>query len=253
MLASERHSQILREIEARGTVLTGELVDLLNVSAMTIRRDLNELADLGLLVKVHGGATSFRASSEPTFATKMLLHEPEKQRIAQRALQYVHPGQTIGFSAGTTCTTIARNCLKVPELTVITNSLRVHDTFHQSPSDAQVLLTGGQRTPSDALVGPITDLALATLHMDVLFLGTYGADLKQGLMSPTLIESATNRALIASASQVIAVFDHSKWDIRGLSQFAPWENIDTVITGADIPHEALTILKNTVNEVVLAS
>ena len=100
------------------------------------------------------------------------------------------------------------------------------------------MLTGGVRTPSDALVGPIATGALATLHIDVLFLGVHGMDVGLGYSTPNLAEAEINRAFIDSARRVVVLADHTKWGIRGLAQIAPLERADLVITDGSLPDAA---------------
>jgi DeoR/GlpR family transcriptional regulator of sugar metabolism len=262
MLAQQRHARILHEVQARGTVHVHDLAELLDVSAMTVRRDLAELDEQGLLNRVHGGAESTASTLEPAYAEKMSLHAGSKAAIAGRAAQLVRPGHSVAFSAGTTCTRIAQEITgphRVGELTVVTNSLPVAEEFFRSRNrsrheggEPRVLLTGGERTPSDALVGPLADAALAELHVDLLFLGAHGAG-EAGLTTPNLNEARTNRALVRAARQVVAVFDHSKWGVTGLSGFARWGEVDTVITDPGLPEEAVRMLRDAVPDVVVAS
>jgi DeoR/GlpR family transcriptional regulator of sugar metabolism len=116
----------------------------------------------------------------------------------------------------------------------------------------QVVLTGGVRTPSDALVGPIADIAIRSLHVDLLFLGCHGIDPVAGLTTPNLAEAETNRAFVQAARRVTVVADHTKWGIVGLSSFAGLDEVDTFITDALLHEEARTLLRERVGELVLA-
>ena len=110
---------------------------------------------------------------------------PQKQAIAQAAAELVEPGSSIGISAGTTTYELARAVRGVPDLTVVTNSIPVAQLLHESGTPGQtVVLTGGVRTPSDALVGPVAVGALRMLHVDRLFLGVHGMDARAGLTTP---------------------------------------------------------------------
>ena len=121
-------------------------------------------AERGLLAKVHGGATAAGPGStdEPGFAAKSVRQRAEKAAIAARAAELVRPGAAIALSAGTTTAELARRLVDVPELTVVTNSIPVADVFYRGGRpDQTVVLTGGVRTPSDALVGPLAVAAIA--------------------------------------------------------------------------------------------
>ena len=254
MLAAERHDRILEELERRGTVRVSHLVRLLGVSDMTVRRDLDTLRQLGLLDKVHGGATLRREGStnEPGFAAKSARELVEKEAIAARAAGLVEPGSAIAITAGTTTHALARHLVGIPDLTVVTNSVQVADVL-QAPErpDLTVLLTGGLRTPSDALVGPIAIASLRSLHVDDVFMGVHGMDAKAGFTTPNLMEAETNRALVASARRLVVVSDSTKWGVLGLSTIVPLAEADVVITDTGLPDDAREVLRERVGELVL--
>lgn len=101
-----------------------------------------------------------------------------------------------------------------------------------------MVLTGGVRTPSDSLVGPVADQAIATLHFDALFLGVHGISAEAGLSTPNLAEAETNRRLVQSARRVVVVADHTKWGVVGLSSFAALEQVDTLVTDSGLSADA---------------
>ncbi|GHE56027.1 DeoR family transcriptional regulator [Streptomyces spiralis] len=247
LLAEQRRALILDEVRRRGGVRVNELTRKLGVSDMTIRRDLDALARQGVLEKVHGGAVPVVEASthEPGFEAKSGLELTAKEDIARAAARLVAPGTAIALSGGTTTYALAHHLVDVPDLTVVTNSVRVADVFHtaqrasgQRQGAATVVLTGGVRTPSDSLVGPVADQAIAALHFDMLFLGVHGISAEAGLSTPNLAEAETNRRLVQSARRVVVVADHTKWGVVGLSSFATLERIDTLVTDAGLPAEA---------------
>jgi DeoR/GlpR family transcriptional regulator of sugar metabolism len=107
------------------------------------------------------------------------------------------------------------------------------------------------RTPSDALVGPVADLTIGSLHFDTLFLGCTGLDPEVGLSTPNLAEAETNRALINRARRVIVLADHSKWGVVSLASFAPVEQISVLVTDALFPVEARAALAGRVGDIVI--
>ncbi|WP_172381684.1 DeoR/GlpR family DNA-binding transcription regulator [Streptomyces sp. MNP-20] len=247
LLAEQRRALILDEVRRRGGVRVNELTRKLGVSDMTVRRDLDALARQGVLEKVHGGAVPVAEASthEPGFEAKSGLELSAKEDIARAAAALVAPGSAIALSGGTTTYALAHQLLDVPDLTVVTNSVRVADVFHsaqrssgQRQGAATVVLTGGVRTPSDSLVGPVADQAIAALHFDVLFLGVHGIAADAGLSTPNLAEAETNRRLVQSARRVVVVADHTKWGTVGLSSFATLGQVDTLVTDAGLPAEA---------------
>ena len=256
MLAHQRQQKILDQVTAEGAVKVADLGAALSVSDMTIRRDVNELVARGLVERVHGGVTLPRSASvfEPGFSAKSELDRDAKAAIARAAARFVRPGTSIGISGGTTTHALAQELLDVPDITVVTNSLPVAEVFHTGGrTDQTVLLTGGQRTPSYALVGPLTVSALQSIHLDMLFLGTHGVDIESGLTCPNLMEAQTNQALVASSRRVIVLADHTKWGTLGISTIATLEEADELISDEGLGGEARRILGERVGRLRLAS
>jgi len=260
MLARHRQSLILDDIRRAGSARVSDLTQRLGVSDMTIRRDLEALARAGLIEKVHGGAVlpGAPSSHEPGFEAKSVLEKPQKEAIARAAAALVVPGTAIALSAGTTTFALAQLLLDVAGLTIVTNSVRVASIFGTGRPAAtlggtlQVVLTGGIRTPSDALVGPIADSAIRSLHVDQLFLGCHGIDPAAGLTTPNLAEAETNRAFVHAARRVTVLADHTKWGIVGLSSFARLDEVDTLITDGLLCPDARTLLAEHVGELIIA-
>lgn len=255
MLAAQRHKLIVEEIRRQGAVRVSELTDLLGVSEMTVRRDLDALAAAGLLEKVHGGATvrGGLSADEPGFEAKSHRQLREKDAIARRAAQLVETGQSIALTAGTTTWRLAHHLSGVAGLTVVTNSLQVANVLHrESRHDLSVVLTGGVRTPSDALVGPIASATIRSLHVDVLFMGVHGITVDAGLTTPNLLEAETDRALVAAAERIVLVADHTKWGVRGLSKIADLSDIDVFVSDPGLGGEARAAIGEHVERIVIA-
>ncbi len=256
MLAVQRHRMIVEELRRQGAVRVSELTRLLAVSEMTIRRDLDALAAAGMLHKVHGGATlrGTLAADEPGFDVKSEQQLHEKEAIARAAAKLVEPGQSIGLTAGTTTWRLAHHLTAVPDLTVVTNSIQVANVFHLDPRpDVTVILVGGVRTPSDALVGPVAVATIRSLHLDALFMGVHGASDDAGLTTPNMLEAETDRALVDSSARRIVVADHTKWGIRGLSTIARLEEVQVFVTDQGIGDDARSALAEHVERVVVAA
>ena len=255
MLAGQRQKLILNEIRRLGAVRVSELTELLSVSEMTVRRDLDSLAASGFVEKVHGGATAnLRLSAdEPGFEAKSHRQLAEKEAIARAAAELVRPGQAVGLTAGTTTWRLAHHILGVPDLTVVTNSIPVANVLHREPRpDLTVVLTGGVRTPSDALVGPLALTALRSLHVDLLFMGVHGMAEDPGFTTPNLLEAETNRALIGTAEQVVVMADRTKWGVRGLSCFATLDEAHVLVSDSRLSAEARRIAGERIGDVILA-
>lgn len=254
MLAQQRQQAILERVRSNGAARVADLVRELGVSDMTIRRDLEVLAERGLIHKVHGGATATGSGSteEPGFAAKSVRQQAEKEAIARRAAELVDPGTAVALSAGTTTWTLARHLVDVPELTVITNSLPVAEVFHRNGRpDQTVVLTGGVRTPSDALVGPVAVSAIRQLNVDTLMLGVHGMTARAGFTTPNLLEAETDRELVSAAQQLVVLADHTKWGTVGISTIAKLEEAHVVISDTSLPEEAQSALSDQVGMLIL--
>jgi DeoR/GlpR family transcriptional regulator of sugar metabolism len=255
-LAPQRQARILEETQRAGAVRVSDLTRALGVSDMTIRRDLESLARQGLLSKVHGGATANLggpSTDEPGFEVKSVRYPAQKQAIAQCVAQLVQPGSAIALTAGTTTWTVSRYLADIAQLTVVTNSIRVAEVLHlQRRADHTVVLTGGVRTPSDALVGPVAVSTIRSLHVDMVVMGVHGVDPRAGLTTPNLSEAETNRAFCEATRRLVVVADHSKWGVVGLSQMAPLTDVDVFITDDGLDENAQATLGEMVGELIVA-
>ncbi|GAA2371172.1 DeoR/GlpR family DNA-binding transcription regulator [Streptomyces carpaticus] len=264
LLAGQRRALILEEVRRRGGIRVSELTRMLQVSDMTVRRDLDVLARQGTLEKVHGGAVPVdqARTHEPGFEAKSELELTAKSDIARAAASLVVPGTAVALAGGTTTFAVAQQLVDIPDLTVVTNSVRVADVFHAARRPAEgrgvesgaatVVLTGGVRTPSETLVGPVADAAIGSLHFDVLFLGTHGISVEAGCSTPNLAEAETNRHFIRSARRVVVVADHTKWGTTGLSSFASLDEVDTLVMDAGLAADDREEIEEHVAELIIA-
>ena len=256
MLAQQRQAIILDRARRVGAVRVSDLVEVLEVSDMTVRRDLDVLAGKGLVEKVYGGATAVtaRSTDEPGFERKFVRQGPQKEAIAAAATELVEPGSAIGLTAGTTTWTFAHALAEIPGLTVVTNSVQVADVLRDARApDRNVVLTGGVRTPSDALVGPVAVHSLRALNLDVVFLGVHGMALGSGFTTPNLTEGETNRAFVTAGRRLAVLADHTKWDSVGISTIAELGEADVLVTDDGLPGPASQTLEEQVGHVITAT
>jgi DeoR/GlpR family transcriptional regulator of sugar metabolism len=252
MLGPQRRSAIVSEVRRRGGVRLSELASALGVSDMTVRRDVDTLVEQGLLARVHGGVLPVDTQvDEPAFASKRVRQAAEKAAIGRAAAALVTPGSAVGISAGTTTAALAQELTQVNNLTVVTNSVAVSDVLHRGENATHtVLLTGGIRTRSDALVGPAAAAVLAGINLDVLFLGVHGMDDRGGFTTPNLAEAETNRALVAAARRVVVLADHTKWGVVGIATIIPLAGAHVLITDAKLDRRVRDILRSHVADVM---
>lgn len=265
MLPEQRRARVAQLVRLRGAMRVVEISDELDVSPMTIRRDLELLDRDGVLHRVHGGATVTdhpeaaepdRAGplvEEPAFQVKRRLEGAAKRAIAKLALRHIQPGMTIALSAGTTTFALARALAGFAGITVVTNSTDAADVlFDALPPSSLVVLTGGVRTPSHALVGPIAEASLKDLQVDIVFHGFHGIDPQTGFTCPNLAEVSTAQAMIASGDQLIVLADHSKFGVRALAKVTDLSSASTLITDARIAPDHLDELRRRIASVEVA-
>ncbi len=253
VLAPQRHAIIAREVTKLGSVRVRELADMLDVSEMTVRRDLDVLAQRGALEKIHGGAARLesRSSLEPEFATKAAMKRNEKANIASAAARLVRPGDAIALTGGSTTWMLGQHLRSIPDLTIVTNSLSLADSLHgKTDSAVSVVLTGGSRTRSDALVGPVAVNTLRSIYVDIVFMGVHGLA-EAGFTTPNMAEAETNRAFIESAERFVVLADHTKWGIRGLGTIARLGEADDIISDANLPEEAAEVIHRSGTDLTL--
>jgi DeoR/GlpR family transcriptional regulator of sugar metabolism len=165
----------------------------------------------------------------------------------------VQPKATIAVSAGTTTYAAAAHLARIPALTVVTNSMRVADYLYRNGESSQtILLTGGLRTPSDALVGPIAVQTISDLHVDLLLMGVHGMDPVSGFTTPNLMEAEMNRAMVASAGRLVVLADHTKWGVVGLSAIAALADASILVSDSGLTPEAREVIEGSVAELVIA-
>ncbi|WP_104091240.1 DeoR/GlpR family DNA-binding transcription regulator [Arthrobacter sp. GMC3] len=254
MLAPERQSHILKELQLHEAVRVTDIAGALNVSEMTIRRDIETLDHKGLARKIHGGATRLALLSavEPGFLLNVDRELGAKTAIARQALTMITPGMTIALTGGTTTYQLAVHLAaelgRLRNLTIVTNSLKAAEILyrHQGDSGCQVIVTGGERTPSEALVGPVARMALSALNTDLCFMGVHGLDSERGLSSPNLLEAETNAAFIESTSRLVVLADNTKFQVRALAGIAPLSAVDTIITDDGVAPATLEVFASLV-------
>ncbi len=247
-----RQQKILALLKQHGVVSVGRLARSVRASEMTVRRDLAVLGDRGLVRRLHGGAVLASGKAEELpFSNARHEHVEEKEVIAKEAAALVPAGSVVALGAGTTTWHVARVLAARTDLTFITNSPNIALELDRGQSN--VILTGGYfRTPADALVGPPSLWVLDRLHIDTLFLGANGIDLRAGYTTPILAEAETNAAMIRKASRVVMVADHSKFGRVTLATMASIEAAHVLITDAAAPRAILERIRRRNVQVVVA-
>src|SRR5690348_7786898 len=209
MLSEERRQDILDRLRRDGKVVAGELTASLGVSPDTVRRDLRELADAGLVRRVHGGALPAAAGARP-YAERLEQSTEAKTAIARATSRLVHRGQVIVLDSGTTTLEVARHLPPDLQATVITNSPPIAVALAEHPSVEVSVLGGSLEKGAHALVGAATVASLNAVRADVLILGVCSLHPEIGITVLDLEESYVKRAMIANAAEVVAVSSAEK-------------------------------------------
>jgi DeoR/GlpR family transcriptional regulator of sugar metabolism len=253
MVPAERRKQILELIEKRNSISVAELCQLLEVSDMTIRRDLRILSNRGLLERVHGGALSRRGRSyEPPYLSRASNQVVQKEIIGRCAAALVHEGDSIALDVGTTTLELAKALVHTPNLTIMTASLPIANVLCEAPN-IRLILTGGiVRHQELSMIGHIAEQTYREFHIDKAFVGIGGLHPEAGLTEYNLEDTLVKKAMIASAEQVIVVADSSKLGETCFASVGPLSIVDTLVTDTNAPSEIIEQLRARDIEIIFA-
>ena len=248
-----RIMEIIAESES-ATATVEQLSDMLGVSSMTIRRDLDWLDERGQLKRVHGGAVGVDvAPSWKPFGERREEFSPEKRQIGWLAAQLVADGERIIIDSGTTTLHIARYLECRHDLVTITNSLPVAEELVRCPGVTAILLGGLLKPRELCCVGPTVTEELARLSVDRFFLSAAGFDIERGVTDPDIREVEVKRAMIRAAREVVLVADSSKWGEVALARIEALGAIHKIVTDCGLPNDAARAIERLGVEVLRPS
>lgn len=251
MLTDERRAAILARLQASGRVLAADLSAELGCSMDTIRRDLRELDESGLLRRVHGGALPRHASAGP-FAERARRAVAAKATIARRAAGLVRDGQVVVLDTGTTTLELARALPDDLRATVVTNSASIAVALGEHARIEVVLVGGTVRRGALATVGADAVRTFETIRPDVAFLGVCGLHPEIGVTADDVEERHVKAAMIAGAAEVVALADGDKLDTEMPFVVAPLDRVTHLVTDAAADEAALAPYRAAGLEVVRA-
>ena len=231
MFQIERQEKILLYINEKQKVSTRELSETFDVSAVTIRADINDLARRGLIIKSHGGALSVQSliSLEIPSVRKFQQNVEGKQEIAALAVELIRDDDVIILDSGSTTLKVAKR-IRSSRVTVITNDLKVSVALAEN-ENVTLLVTGGQLIPSVyTLAGADTIQYFSRIKVNRLFLGCDAFDFTWGISNRTMEEVAIKQAMINAAREVIVVADHSKFDHQVFVHLCDLQSVNVLIT-----------------------
>ena len=233
----ERLQTIAEKLEREGRIVTKDLVDELNATPVTLRKDLLLLEKRGLLKRTHGGAVKVnRLYPGQALNEKEKINLEEKIRIVRKAATFVAEGDTIILDSGSTTSLLAKELRNFKRLVVITNALNIASDL--SDTNVEVIVVGGNLLKMAAtMVGPLADDTLRKVSADKLFMGVDGVDINIGLTTPDINEAKTSRVMMESAGEVFLLVDASKFGRRSLGVISPLSAIDKLITTRHLSEE----------------
>ncbi|MBS3995177.1 MAG: DeoR/GlpR transcriptional regulator [Alkaliphilus sp.] len=239
MFAEERRSRILEILEGKNRITVIELTESLKVSDSTIRRDLQDLEQAGLLKRTHGGAVKWEHTGfEATMAEKEESNIDEKRYIGEKAAALIEDNDTIILDAGTTTLEIAKH-IKAKNITVLTNSILIALELSKHKDIEIVIIGGNARKQTLAIVGPFADMIIQNFRVDKAFIGSNSITLQDGCTTPNILEAHTKKTMIRSAKEVYIVADHSKFGKVSFASIAKLEDIDAIITDTNIDKQTV--------------
>ncbi|MEV7212669.1 DeoR/GlpR family DNA-binding transcription regulator [Kitasatospora cineracea] len=241
----ERWNALLELLAEHGRLDVEEAAGALDVSAATIRRDLDQLARQQMLTRTRGGAVAHSVSYDLPLRYKTARNADAKQRIGTLVAGLVAPGEVVGLNGGTTTTEVARALAVRPDLaehpesgqslTVVTNALNIANELTVRPQ-VKIVVTGGVARPqSYELIGPLAAQVLGELALDTAVLGVDGLDTEHGATAHHEGEAAINRLLAERARRVVVAADSSKLGHRAFARICGLEAVDTLVTDSQVP------------------
>ncbi|WP_390482102.1 DeoR/GlpR family DNA-binding transcription regulator [Clostridium baratii] len=231
----DRHTKILELLTENKKIEVTKLSELLNVSQVTIRKDLIQLENKGLIIREHGFAT---LNSSDDINNRLAYHYDIKRRIAKVATESVMDGETIMIESGSCCALLALEIARTKkDITIITNSAFIAEYIRKESNTRIILLGGEYQNESQVMVGPITRKCVEYFFVDKLFIGTDGFSEASGFTGKDYMRSETVRDMAKQANHVIIVTESTKFSQKGVVNLIATDEISSVVTDVNIPKE----------------
>src|SRR3954449_3284346 len=244
MRQEDRLGLILQELNQHGSVGVTGLASRLKVSEASVRRDLHLLESQKLLTRTHGGAVASGVLYELPMRYRGGQHNEAKRAIAEAVVELI-PGDatSVGLNGGTTTTEVSRALASRTGLRVVTNALNIASELAVRANIELVVCGGSARTESYELVGPLAELTLANINLDIAIIGVDGVSSSAGFTTHHEVEAHTNRALVRAAERVIVVADSSKLGRRGFAKIGDIAVASDIVTDAGADPEDVEDLR----------
>jgi DeoR family glycerol-3-phosphate regulon repressor len=235
VVLSFRQSEILDIIRSEGRVMVDDLSQRFDVTLQTIRRDLSELADMGQLDRVHGGAVTRTGASNLGYEQRRRMNQEAKAAIARACARAVPENCSLIMNLGTTTEAVAQELLTHRNITVVTNNMNVANTLAANPG-CEIMVAGGALRRSDGgLVGELTTQFFEQFKVDIAVIGASALDHDGDILDFDLAEVRVSKAIIRQSRKVFLVCDGSKLDRSAPARLASLAEIDTLFTDRALP------------------
>lgn len=243
MTKEQRHQIIMNALLKKGAAQVTELADILQVSSVTIRKDLTELEKENKLYRSHGKAIMLNPfTNNRSVNEKEKLFTGQKTLIGREAAKLITNNDSIILASGTTVHALARNIVPNGRITVVSASLQVSETLSEHENIDILQLGGMLRHSSLSVVGEYSEMILKNCAFSKLYLGVDGIDFDFGFSTTDMREANLNRKMMHTAQKTIVLADSSKFGKRGFAKIGDTEEIDIIITDAGIsPKDRATI------------
>lgn len=253
MLAIKRHNEILKRLKVSGNVRTNELAPIFKCTEETIRRDLDKLAEQGLLIRSHGGAISLdERNTDLDHHMRQQRNAKEKMAIAKKAAKFICPGETILLDESTTALAMTSYLPRDMPLKVITASLLVAQRVSSHDNHQLILLGGSLDKVSMSFHGPLTDLMVSRLRIDRTFFSAKGIDPLQGASEPNEDRARMKQFILQYSGWNCALLDSTKIGIKADYFFITPDNIDVFVTDKQADAERLAEFQGLPLEIITA-
>lgn len=230
---NKRQSQILDLLAKNKKMEVTKLSELLNVSQVTIRKDLVILENSGIIVREHGYA---RLNESDDINNRLARHYEIKQKIAKLAVESIENGETVMIESGSCCALVALEIARSKkDVTLITNSAFIADYIRKIGSVKVILLGGEYQNESQVMVGPLTRKCVEAFFVDKLFIGTDGFTIETGFTGNDYMRSEAVKDMAKQASRVMIVTDSDKFSQKGVVNLIEIEKVACVYTDDNIP------------------
>ncbi len=235
MSLSFRQSDILNIARQEGRVMVDDLAARFDVTVQTIRRDLSELADLGKLDRVHGGAVIRSGVSNIGYEDRRALNAEVKACIARKCAQDIPDGASVFMNIGTSTEAVARQLLNHKDLMVVTNNMNVANILSEN-SDCQIVVAGGVLRRSDGgLIGNLTIATIEQFKFDHAIIGCSALDTEGDLLDFDFQEVRVSQTIIAQARRTYLVADQSKFQRSAPARIGSLSEVDVFYTDQPLP------------------